>query len=139
MQMTELGFAALLMFLFISGVALFSGGMASNYSGFSKIVPETANFNSTYFNLSAALNTSQVQAQDTSTSQSGIDLLLGYFGGAFKAINTLSSLVSIFPDMLGLILLNFGVFLPSFVIGIISTAIILIIVIGVLFYLTKVR
>jgi hypothetical protein len=140
MDFTKLGFAAILACLFISGGYIFWAGMSANYSGLNEAQVYMGNTTNITKALNVTLFNAQVKAQQTPGTDDPLGVLMGYFGGAFDTINVMVSLPTTFLTMIGVVFESMGAFSPSvFIMPFVSLAVGMITVIGLLYYLTKVK
>lgn len=140
MQFTSLAFAAILAILFISGGYYFWSGMVISYPELSVAEPYIGNTTAIANQLNTTIGTAQTDAQTNVSENDAIGALMGYFRGAYNAFVTLLMLPITFLSMIAILAGSLGMFNPgSFLMQPISMAVGMITVIGILYYLTKVK
>lgn len=140
MDFTKLGFAVLLGCLFITGGYVFWAGMSDGYSELDGAQIYVGNTTELINSTKSTIFAAQQDAQETPGTDDPLGVLLGYFKGAFNAMNTLLSLPNMFITMIGIVFVSMGMFSPAdFIYPFVIAAIGMITVIGMMFYLTKVK
>ena len=141
MEWTNLVFAGLLFMVMLSGMSIFFVDVQTNY-------PETANtqINGTMANLTESvtefntvISSSTVQASTYTSSDNPLTAALGYLFGSFTALGTLLQIPSIFLNFIAVINAFGAPFIPIFVVNSIIVAVNMVVLIGVLYYLLKVK
>lgn len=133
----------LIAFIGVNSFLLFFADVQSHY-------PNAAAADPLLTNLSLSVNQS-VSAMDTATNASiiqstgptrSLDLtaaVFGYVTGAINAIGTLASTPGLFLNIINVFGSTVGFYIPNFVILAIQAAVYVVALIGILFYLLKVR
>jgi hypothetical protein len=142
MEYTNFMFVVALVFLFMSGAFMYWGDMSTRYS----YTPTfTSAFNQSLINESFSsmyelTNSSYTQAgTSTGASDTFWGAAMGYVSGALSALKTMIAIPNIMMKMTSAVQQGLGIFLPSYFTGVLIFGIWAVALIGVLYYLLKVK
>jgi hypothetical protein len=142
MELTNLMFAVLIAFVFVSGTFVFYADMQSHYPNLANADPGLANLSASMNQTSSMLDTmtNQTLTQSVNTQNLNIGAIFGYVTGAINALTTLLMAPNIFLNTINAFGGTVGFpLIPGFVLQAVSAAIYIVALIGILFYLLKVR
>lgn len=139
MEFTNLIFATLLVGVFFTGGVLYWNDVQSNYPAAANSSPYAANMTSISANLNATIGSATQEVLTTSGSDDPVGVLLGFFRGSFNALGQMMTIPSIFLDSVRIMMESMGLFMPSFLLPFIIMAVLTVVLIGLLYYWTKVR
>ena len=143
MEWTNLIFAGALLFLMFSGMAIFFNDVQSNYPMAAQADPQlnytVSQMNTSMTQMNTEMNQSMVQASTFTTSDNPLTAAFGYLLGAFSAVKTLLVMPAIFMNFISLLGAFAPALVPNFVLSTLIIALTGITLVGLLYYLLKVK
>lgn len=144
MDLTNLAFASLIAALLITGAGLYFTDIQSHYPNAAAHDPElvnmTANLTQSVYDLNESVGNATGTASTFTSSDNALAIAFGYMLGAFLAVIALiGGIPSVFNSTFNILGRTMGVFLPDALLMFVSVAVALVAVIGILYYLTKVK
>jgi hypothetical protein len=142
MEFTNILFTVLIGFVFVTGMFIFYADMQTHYPNLAAADPGLSNLSAQMNQTSILLDsmTNQTLTQSVNTQNLNLGAIFGYVTGAINALTTLLLAPNLFLNMINAFggALGFPL-IPSFVLQAIGAAVYIVALIGILFYLLKVK
>lgn len=143
MEFTNLAFGLLLGFILLSSYLVFFSDLAVRYTPVANASPILTNLsfqvNASAARLESITNVSITQATEPTRNLDLTAAVFGYITGAINAVGTLVEIPALFLNFTYAFSSTLGFFIPPFVGLAVSAAVYFIVIIGLLFYLMKVK
>lgn len=149
MELTNIIFGIILISLMMIGMSTFVLDVNTNYKDTLKISSNgsvsqfyvaTAALNEEINKTNATiLNPAVSQVVTTNTQDSGIGAALGYLLGAISSLQILLTLPAVALAVINALATFAGIYFPAWLIGLVTLSVVTIMLIGLLYFLMKVR
>ncbi len=143
MDLTNYIFVAVLAFVFVSGIFLMYANMHEQYGFSSPTIEHNLNqtlINQQFYYMNETASSAFSAAVPSSTSpQDAIAALWGYVAGGINALILLASIPSIVLKLINAMMMAGGVFIPTFFVHAMIVAVYGTALIGLLYFLLKVK
>jgi hypothetical protein len=142
MELTNLLYVGVIVALLFTCFGFFYASMATSYPTSSMNSIQVSNYTNLTNQMSQTAESAKAQAMNTPGANDPLGALLGYFKGAFSALTVFLQLPELSAQSFNLIFAQLGIFNTSFMIQLsafIGIGLVIVFVVGAMYYLTKVR
>ena len=139
MELTNMIFVGIIVFVMVSSVALFVDDVQKKYSSFSITGQNFTYINETISDMSDIVNESNSIAFTFQQNQDVFSAFTGYIGSALSAVSVMFQIPAIMINVITNMAANTSPFIPSYVIAAIILAVMAMVLVSVMYMLLKVR
>jgi len=139
MDFTNMIFVVLLVFVVLSGAAVFMGDVAQRYPQFQTTGQNFSYVNDTLSSMNVVVNQSSTDAMNFQQNQDLFSAFAGYLTTAYSALTTMFTIPGILMNVFSNMAANTAPWIPVYIISAINVAIMGMFLIGILYFLLKVK
>lgn len=139
MEITNMIFVVLFMFIFMSASIIFIEDFSSNYPQVPTTGQDFSYVNETFINVSTYTTGAVQNATLFQQNQDFLSVMMGYLAPAFNAITVMVNIPAVMMNMISYLAANTAPFVPVYVVNAIYVVVFAMLLVSVLYLIMKVR